>query len=56
MRNFSTRFERPIEFLQQRLSSESYAGLYLDGWWFGVIAEDLWRSGFETAQAAILKQ
>jgi len=26
MTNFSKRFERPIEFLQQRLSSESYAG------------------------------
>jgi hypothetical protein len=54
MRNFSKRFELPIEFLQQHLSSESY--VHLDCWWFGVIAEDLWRSGFKTAQAAILKQ
>ena len=41
MTNFSKRFERPIEFLQQRLSSESTPGLHLDFCWFGVIAEDL---------------
>jgi membrane-associated phospholipid phosphatase len=47
-------FERLIQFLQQRLSPESYAGLHLTiavliilvaGWWFGAIAEDLLSNG-----------
>jgi hypothetical protein len=45
MTNFSKRFERPVEFLQQRLSSESTPGLHLDCCWFGVIAEDLSPNG-----------
>ena len=47
------RFERPIRFLQGRLSPEGYLGLHLTvgllvilaaGWWFGDIAEDMSRN------------
>ena len=50
MTAWQKRFERPIRFLQNRLSPEGYAGLHLTvgvliillaGWWFGAIAEDL---------------
>jgi undecaprenyl-diphosphatase len=47
------RFERPLRFLQARLSPEGYLGLHLTigllvivatGWWFADIAEDMSRN------------
>ena len=47
------RFDRPLRFLQARLSPEGYLGLHLTigllviiaaGWWFADIAEDMSRS------------
>jgi undecaprenyl-diphosphatase len=47
------RFERPVRFLQARLSPEGYLGLHLTigllvivaaGWWFADIAEDMSRN------------
>lgn len=48
--DFAKPFEKPIRFLQRRLSREGYAGLHLTvgvlvvlmcGWFFGAIAEDV---------------